>query len=84
MRNPAEESTEGKKCNISVIALLTGFPAIVGAMSYASFRGRDMRMRMRSRQDGWEETFSQNRVLENVIPEKEHESLSILMGRQSR
>lgn len=43
-----------------------------------------MRKRMCSWQDGWEETFSQNRVLENVIPEKEQESLSILMGRQSR
>lgn len=60
MRNPAEESTEGKKCNISVTALLTGFPAIVGAMSYASFRGRDMRMRMRSRQDGWEDAEAED------------------------
>lgn len=84
MRNPTEESTEGKKCNISVTVLLTDFPEMVGAISYASLRGQDMRKRMCSWQDGWEETFSQNRVLENVIPEKEQESLSILMGRQSR
>lgn len=60
MRNPAEESTEGKKCNISVTALLTGFPAIVGAMSYGSFRGRDMRKRMGSRQDGWEDAEAED------------------------
>lgn len=53
MRNPAEESTEGKKCNISVTALLTGFPAMVGAMSYGSLRCWDMRKRMRLRQDDW-------------------------------
>lgn len=60
MRNPSEESTEGKKCNISVTALLTDFPAIVGAMSYGSFRGRDMRKRMRSRQDGWEDAEAED------------------------
>lgn len=43
-----------------VTALLTGFPAIVGAMSYASFRGRDMRMRMCSRQDGWEDAEAED------------------------
>lgn len=60
MRNPTEESTEGKKCNISVTALLTGFPAIVGAMSYGSFRGRDMRKRMGSRQDGLEDAEAED------------------------
>lgn len=60
MRNPAEESTEGKKCNISVTALLTGFPEMVGAMSYGSFRGRDMRKRMGSRQDGWEDAEAED------------------------
>ena len=60
MRNPAEESTYDKKCNISVIVLLIGFPAMVGAMSYGSFRGRDMRKRMRSRQDGWEDAEAED------------------------
>ena len=29
-------------------------------MSYATFRGRDMRVRIRSRQDGWEDAEAED------------------------